>query len=80
MMDGQLKSGTILTSESGSRYTVKQLLGSGGQGEVYAVEAEHKAYALNGTIRILLPETRRKSWIISSRAVRQMFLSCGRRI
>ena len=46
MMDGQLKSGTILTSESGSRYTVKQLLGSGGQGEVYAVEAEHKAYAL----------------------------------
>ena len=46
MMDGQLKSGTILTSESGSRYTVKQLLGSGGQGEVYAVEAEDKAYAL----------------------------------
>ena len=45
-MDGQLKSGTVLTSESGERYTVKQLLGSGGQGEVYSVEADHKAYAL----------------------------------
>lgn len=46
IMDGQLKSGTILTSESGNRYTVKQLLGAGGQGEVYSVEAEHKTYAL----------------------------------
>ena len=78
MMDGQLKSGTILTSESGSRYTVKQLLGSGGQGEVYAVEAEHKAYALKWYYKNTA--TRRKSWIISSRAVRQMLLSCGRRI
>lgn len=45
-MDGQLKIGTILTADSGNRYTVKQLLGAGGQGEVYSVEAEHKAYAL----------------------------------
>lgn len=45
-MDGQLKAGTILTSESGSTYTVKQLLGSGGQGEVYSVEANSKLYAL----------------------------------
>lgn len=45
-MDGQLKSGTVLTSESGNRYTVEKLLGSGGQGEVYAVTAGHKTYAL----------------------------------
>ena len=30
-MDGQLKGGTVLTSEAGAVYTVKQLLGSGGQ-------------------------------------------------
>ena len=34
-MDGLLKAGTILTSESGNKYVVKQLLGAGGQGEVY---------------------------------------------
>ena len=33
-MDGLLKSGTILTSESGNKYVVKKLLGAGGQGEV----------------------------------------------
>ena len=33
-MDGELKTGTILTSESGTKYTVKSLLGAGGQGEV----------------------------------------------
>ncbi len=45
-MDGQLKSGTTLISESGNRYTVEKLLGSGGQGEVYAVSANNKVYAL----------------------------------
>lgn len=45
-MDGQLKCGTVLTSESGNRYTVEKLLGSGGQGEVYSVIADHKTYAL----------------------------------
>ena len=45
-MDGQLKTGTILTSEAGEVYTVKQLLGSGGQGEVYSVEAKGVSYAL----------------------------------
>lgn len=45
-MDGQLKCGTVLTSESGTRYTVEKLLGSGGQGEVYSVTADHKRYAL----------------------------------
>ena len=45
-MDGELKNGTILTSESGTKYTVKNLLGAGGQGEVYDVEAGGKHYAL----------------------------------
>ena len=45
-MDGQLKAGTILTSEAGETYTVKQLLGSGGQGEVYSVEARGVLHAL----------------------------------
>ena len=45
-MDGQLKVGTILTSESSSKYTVKALLGAGGQGEVYDVECNGKHYAL----------------------------------
>ena len=45
-MDGQLKPGTILTAESGTKYTVKTLLGAGGQGEVYDVESAGKHYAL----------------------------------
>ncbi len=45
-MDGQLKVGKIVTSESGNRYTVKQLLGSGGQGEVYSVESRGKIWAM----------------------------------
>ena len=45
-MDGQLKVGTILKSESGNKYTVIQLLGSGGQGEVYSVESRGKTYAM----------------------------------
>ena len=45
-MDGQLKNGTILTSESGNKYTVVNLLGAGGQGEVYDVECDGKHYAL----------------------------------
>lgn len=45
-MDGELKSGTILTSESGTKYTVQNLLGAGGQGEVYSVASGGKSYAL----------------------------------
>lgn len=45
-MDGQLKSGTILASDSGNKYIVKQLLGAGGQGEVYSVNSNGETYAL----------------------------------
>lgn len=45
-MEGQLKNGIILTSESGNKYKVEKLLGAGGQGEVYDVECDGKHYAL----------------------------------
>ena len=45
-MDGQLKIGTTLASESSQRYKVVSLLGAGGQGEVYDVECNGKHYAL----------------------------------
>lgn len=45
-MDGQLKAGTFLVSESGNKYKIVSLLGAGGQGEVYDVEFNKKHYAL----------------------------------
>lgn len=45
-MEGQLKAGTVLTSESSIKYKVKSMLGAGGQGEVYDVENNGKHYAL----------------------------------
>lgn len=45
-MEGQLKSEMMLTSDSGIKYTVKKLLGAGGQGEVYDVVSNGKHYAL----------------------------------
>ena len=45
-MDGLLKAGTILTSESGNKYVVEKLLGAGGQGEVYDVENGGQHFAL----------------------------------
>lgn len=45
-MEGQLKAGTFLTSESSTKYKVISLLGAGGQGEVYDVESGGKHYAL----------------------------------
>lgn len=45
-MDGQLKNGTILVSESSNKYKVISLLGAGGQGEVYDVGCNGQHYAL----------------------------------
>ncbi len=45
-MEGQLKSGTVLLSESSNQFKVISMLGAGGQGEVYDVESNGKHYAL----------------------------------
>lgn len=45
-MDGHLKNGSYITSETSQRYKVVALLGAGGQGEVYDVECQGKHYAL----------------------------------
>lgn len=45
-MEGTLKRGTMMTSESGNKYTIVSFLGAGGQGEVYDVECGGKHYAL----------------------------------
>ncbi len=45
-MDGQLKLGTELKSQSGNTYKVEKLLGAGGQGEVYEVTCAGRHMAL----------------------------------
>lgn len=45
-MDGMLKTGEELVSESSSRYRVVSFLGAGGQGEVYDVETCGRHHAL----------------------------------
>jgi serine/threonine protein kinase len=45
-MEGNLKVGSVLTSDAGNRYDVIKLLGAGGQGEVYEVEHKGGRYAL----------------------------------
>lgn len=78
MMDGQLKNGTILTSECGNKYKVSCLLGAGGQGEVYDVVCDGQHYALNGILRGARHKDRKKYWKrLSPRALR-MILFFGR--
>lgn len=45
-MNGRLAVGTSLSSVSGSVYTIKKMLGSGRQGEVYEVQCDGKTCAL----------------------------------
>ena len=45
-MEGQLKPGTVVTSENGIRYTVVSMLGAGGQGEVYDVMTGGRHFAM----------------------------------
>ena len=45
-MEGMLKTGTVLTAQSGSAYRVCAFLGAGSQGEVYEVECGGKHSAV----------------------------------
>ena len=45
-MEGRLRAGTILSSDSGAQYKVKKYCAAGAQGEVYQVESGGKIYAL----------------------------------
>ena len=59
-MEGQLKSGTLLTSESSNKYKVVSLLGAGGQGEVYDVECGGKHYALKWYFKNMATKNQKK--------------------
>ncbi len=59
-MDGLLKAGTIVSSESGNKYIVEKFLGAGGQGEVYDVVLGTKHYALKWYYRHTGTKTQRK--------------------
>jgi len=59
-MDGALKNGSLLISDSGNRYKVIRLLGAGGQGEVYEVERGFERAALKWYFPKMTTPTQRK--------------------
>ena len=59
-MEGLLKAGTVLTSESSNNYKVKKMLGAGGQGEVYDVERNGKHYALKWYFKNMATKEQKK--------------------
>ena len=58
-MEGQLKVGTVLKSDNGQQYKVIAMLGAGGQGEVYDVEAGGKHYALKWYFKHMATQAQR---------------------
>lgn len=71
-MEGQLKNGTILTSESGNKYEVVSLLGAGGQGEVYDVKCSGNHYALKWYFKGSATERQKRFWKQSLPKVHRM--------
>lgn len=59
-MEGLLKTGTVLVSESSNKYKVKKMLGAGGQGEVYDVECNGKHYALKWYFKNMATKEQKK--------------------
>lgn len=78
MMDGQLKNGTILTSECGNKYKVSCLLGAGGQGEVYDVVCDGQHYALKWYFKGSATQRQKKYWKRLSPRDLRMILFFGR--
>lgn len=56
-MEGLLKEKTRIVSQAGIDYVVNKLIGSGGQGEVYEVEANGKKYALKWYFKNMATDT-----------------------
>ena len=75
-MEGALKNGSLLVSDSGNRYKVIRLLGAGGQGEVYEVERGIERAALKWYFPKMATPTQRKILenIISKSAPDESFL------
>ena len=46
MLQGALQKGTKLKGINGNEYTVNEMLGSGGQGEVYRISSNNGDFAL----------------------------------
>ena len=59
-MNGQLKTGSNLQSESGIVYSVQKMLGAGGQGEVYDVTTAGQHYALKWYFKHTATEQQKK--------------------
>jgi serine/threonine protein kinase len=75
-MEGALKSGTLLVSDSGNRYKVIRLLGAGGQGEVYEIERGPQRAALKWYFPKMatIPQKRIIEKLISKNAPDETFL------
>ena len=60
MLDGMLKPGEKLNSEKGVQYTVREMLGAGGQGEVYRIDSPNGPMALKWYYKQTSTENQKK--------------------